>query len=779
MTAPNSAIGAVAQHLLGEPKEKLNGGHEWKYSGGLLINLDKGNWFDHSAGYGGGIPQLVMRERGGNFESAAKWLTDNGFQIPAGSWDERIEATYDYPDETGQPTIQVVRLRNPKDFRQRRREPDGSWTWKTKGIRKVPYQLPDLIKAVAKGHTVLIVEGEKDVDNLRRLNFCGTCNPGGAGKWRDEYNEYFRGADVVIAPDNDPQAINEKDGTLRFHPDGRPVFPGQDHANEVAAALKSVAKRVRWLELPNLPLKGDVSDWIEKGGTAEQLRDLIEKAPDWQAPTAPQKVAEPPRPLMRELPAAVRFPVEALGELLGNAALAIHDRAQNPIAICAQSVLAAASLSVMGHADVVLPIGRTVPISLFLLCLAVTGERKSTGDNLAMAPIEAYEKELRATYDLDLFQYQIACRAWEIAKEQIEKQGKGQKPISQSELRTKLEQHGKPPPAPIEPTMLTDEPTIQGLELHYKVGMPILGLFASEGGKFINGHSMADDKTKLRASTSLSDLWDGKPIRRMRAEGGSNYMPGRRLCMHLQVQPDIAAPLLADAALKSQGFMSRLLLAYPETMIGDRMQRLEKETTELYLAAYAAHIRKLLRADLPLADGKKNELEPHALEMSADAQALWRAFADAVEIQMKAGAELHRVVQFVNKLPEQAARIAAVLTLVETKLQAAEISAEHMVRGITLAKHYASEAVRLNEMALINTQLVKAEELLGWLQNEWTEPAVSLPDIYQLGPGSIRDATAAATLVGILIAHGWMEPVNGGATIRGHRRRVAWSVVRG
>src|SRR5262245_55680951 len=66
---------------------------------------------------------------------------------------------------------------------------------------------------------------------------------------------------------------------------------------------------------------------------------------------------EAPRPLMRELPPADPFPVDALGEVLAPAARAVNDRVQAPLAICGQSVLAAANLATQAHVNVVLPIG--------------------------------------------------------------------------------------------------------------------------------------------------------------------------------------------------------------------------------------------------------------------------------------------------------------------------------------------------------------------------------------------------------------------------------------
>jgi hypothetical protein len=121
-----------------------------------------------------------------------------------------------------------------------------------------------LLEAIACEQVVLVVEGEKDVENLRRLNVVATCNPEGAGKWRAEFNEAFRGADVVLVPDNDEA--------------------GYAHIGMVGAALTGIARRVRVLLLPGLPHKGDASDWIAAGGTAEQLWSLVDQAPDWVPP---------------------------------------------------------------------------------------------------------------------------------------------------------------------------------------------------------------------------------------------------------------------------------------------------------------------------------------------------------------------------------------------------------------------------------------------------------------------------------------------------------------
>ena len=141
------------------------------------------------------------------------------------------------------------------------------------------YRLPELI-AANPGATVFVVEGEKDVHRFGQLGLEATCNPGGAGKWRDEYSDSLIDREVVIMPDNDPQATNP-DGTPKFHADGRPVLPGQDHAQDVAASSHGKASKVRVLELPGLKPKGDVSDWLDAGNDVSQLCQMVEDAPEW------------------------------------------------------------------------------------------------------------------------------------------------------------------------------------------------------------------------------------------------------------------------------------------------------------------------------------------------------------------------------------------------------------------------------------------------------------------------------------------------------------------
>ena len=146
------------------------------------------------------------------------------------------EATYIYEDEKGSELYRVVRF-SPKDFRMYR--------------RTIPYRLLAVIGAVREGRTVYIVEGEKDVHALERAGRIATCNAGGAGSWKPEYEKYFRGAKVIVVADNDD--------------------PGIRHAKDVAAMLYAVASRI-WIVGPLLGK--DVADHLENDLRVEDMHVL-------------------------------------------------------------------------------------------------------------------------------------------------------------------------------------------------------------------------------------------------------------------------------------------------------------------------------------------------------------------------------------------------------------------------------------------------------------------------------------------------------------------------
>lgn len=300
---------AVARDLFGEPNKQLSSNEELRFGrqGSKSVDVKTGQFYDHEQNEGGGVLWAISTYAGRKIEGgdAVEWMRENGYYIEdnraptpaaqpasrtdaAGNWlpqrvpdHGKLTKTYDYLDASGSLSYQVCRYDwsvdpsvNPKGhdktFVQRR--PDSNkrhgWDWSTKGMTWLPYRLPELIEDIRNGFEIFIVEGEKKVDMLREIGVPATCNHGGAGKFPESLVEWFKGAKVIILPDND-QA-------------------GQDHANLIARRLTGTARSIRTLDLPGLPPKGGVDDWLPAGGDADQLYRLAGHAPE-VAPTYQSK----------------------------------------------------------------------------------------------------------------------------------------------------------------------------------------------------------------------------------------------------------------------------------------------------------------------------------------------------------------------------------------------------------------------------------------------------------------------------------------------------------
>jgi len=179
---------------------------------------------------------------------------------------KKVIAEYVYNDPDGKPKHRVTRTES-KDFYQNKYS-NGQWVKGIKGIELFLYNLPEVIKS----NEVIINEGEKDVETLRKLGFVGTTNDMGAGKWRDSYNKYLAGKDIILIPDNDDS--------------------GREHMLDVAKSLDGQVKSLKWLELPGLPEKGDVSNFVDtfedQEVAAESLALLIENAEPYKIKTQPK-----------------------------------------------------------------------------------------------------------------------------------------------------------------------------------------------------------------------------------------------------------------------------------------------------------------------------------------------------------------------------------------------------------------------------------------------------------------------------------------------------------
>jgi hypothetical protein len=482
---------------------------------------------------------------------------------------------------------------------------------------------------------------------------------------------------------------------------------------------------------------------------------------------------EGPQPLVREVAPGEFYPVDALGPFR-EVVEAVQGMTQAPVAIPAQSALAVGSLAVQGFADVE-TLGGPRPLSLYFLTVARTGERKSACDAPFMAPLHAHEREQEHARRAAVLSWTNAHAIWKGERDRILAEARKERGEKRMAAQADLEALGPEPAAPPSADRTVTEPTFEGLTKLFALGQPSLGLFSDEGGQFLGGHAMNSDN-RQKTLAALNDLWQGNAIRRTRAGDGHATLYGRRLAVHLMVQPTVARAFMADPLAADTGFLPRFLICEPPSAIGTRRYANARHDKDA-LETFGARLRDILDTPLPM-DPDTRELEPRILPLASKARALLVAFSDTIEALQAPGRDLAHITGAGSKAAEQAARIAGVLTLWRD-INAVEVQPGEMADGITLAQYYLSEASRLASAATVSVEIVRAETLRRWLLESWSHPDVLPRDVVQFGPNALRDTKKVRLALSILEQHGWLVPLEPGSLVRGKRRREAWKIVRG
>jgi len=474
-----------------------------------------------------------------------------------------------------------------------------------------------------------------------------------------------------------------------------------------------------------------------------------------------------PEPLHREHPEALSFPMDALGPIGGSAARRMQDVIQAPDAICGQSVLAGMALAAQAHADISID-SRISPTSCFFVSVGGTGERKSGVDRFATAPHAEVEREGFNDYPELKAEYEDNLTVWKKERDDVLKDCE-----SRRDRLDALKDIGPEPEHPLEPTRIFTEPTYEGLVKLLQISQPSVGLFSDEGGQFIGGHAM-NSENALKTAAGLSQFWDNGTAKRTRAVDGNSMLFGRRLSMHLMIQPVVAERLMSSDLLKGQGLVSRMLCCWPTSTVGMRPYVETNLKADPAVMAYHTRMRELLEMPPRMVEDTRSELDPFPLEMSKGAKALWVQFHDYCDREAGAGGELEQARGLANKMAEHVVRIAAILSKVQQP-DAAMISSEWIEAGIQLGNFYLSEALRMEAVGATDTDLLVAKGVIHWLKSKQLH-VFYLAQVYQGGPSKVRTKKDAKRIVELLEDHRWLkriEPVE----IDGKMRRDAWRLL--
>ncbi len=361
------------------------------------------------------------------------------------------------------------------------------------------------------------------------------------------------------------------------------------------------------------------------------------------------------------------YPFDALGDVMGDAARALHTDLQVPDALAGNSVLANAALAVQIQFDVRGRFG-PMPTSLYLLTVGESGDGKSLCDAVAGKPVTEYQREHAEEARRAVTSYEKALRRWQ------------------------ADDSEKPEPKrPIVPILTVQDPTIEGIARHLSECYPAIGLFNAEGGQVIGGHAMNRDNRR-KTTTWLTSLFDGGSITTMRAGAGYRQLSNRRMSVHLMLQPSIAEEFARDSSLIDQGFLPRFLMAAPVSRAGSREYSEADPRENALVQPYYEAIRNLLSRDLPIMPGTWADLAPAVMEFDAAAKAMLPGLFAYVEERLKPTGELRCAKGFADRVLQHATRIAAVIAAMQG---ATIICHERLMAAIQLALYYLGEYIRV------------------------------------------------------------------------------------
>lgn len=441
-----------------------------------------------------------------------------------------------------------------------------------------------------------------------------------------------------------------------------------------------------------------------------------------------------PRPLIESNPVVEPYPVQALGGILGPAVERMAEVIGVPQALAAQSVLAASALATQGHAGLQLD-GRNYPLSLYLITVAASGDRKTAADRFALLPARQWEREQWQRYREQLARYRVAQR-------QAQR-------INPAELDPTINVPLEAEPSA--PRFITTDPTIEALIKGLCHDLPSMGLFCDEGGQFLGSSTMSRDN-RLKAVTTLSSLWDGSPIDRARSMAGESLRAyDRRVSLHLMLQPYLAMQLLSDPLLQGQGILGRCLITWPTSLAGQRSYQAVDLSKDAALKRYHHRLSALFRQPWSLSpDGA---LQLSLLNLSPLARRRWIDLHDAIEAQLGEFGELASVRPSGSKAADNLLRVASILAVVE---ESSVVEVDHIQRASALVGYYLTEIQRLTEQEPVCRVREEADRLLRWLQvKEWKR--FSIRDLNRNGPRFARKSSRhTAKLLVELIDHQWL-----------------------
>lgn len=552
---------------------------------------------------------------------------------------------------------------------------------------------------------VWVVEGEQKVEALEKLGLHATTSGSAMSAKHADWTP-LRGRIVIIWPDNDE--------------------PGEKYCAEVESILTSYGCKVSVIDVSRLGLaqSEDVIDWLKRnpGAEAPDINNLPRKPAEVPTggslcSTVPYESSvaeawEPPRTDLTTSNPARPYPLQALPQEIRKAVEEAVKYVQCPVALAANSAIASISIAAQGLANVERDLSLVGPISLNILSIAESGERKSTIDKLFCSEILAWDEAQILKGKQSQSAYKASLAAWKKTEASIQnKLGEALKTGKGLDTETEaLQQHLESEPA--EPkiksllfTDVTQEELGYSLSTHY----PIRGIHSSEGGIVLGGIGMRKDSA-MRFLNLLNILWDGGTHRVDRRTSAGYIVKNARLSVNLSLQLAALNEFIKNTGeiAVGTGFLARFLVAWPESTQGLRAYKsCSSEMPQLEI--FNEKIRRVL-----------NRLEAgitldKTIKLSPEAKSEWIKFHDRIEAGLLPGGLYSTVRDFASKSADNVARMAALFKIFEDGQISGDINARMILSASEIVEWHLHEAIRLMDSLNRLSQPAPHLALMEWL----------------------------------------------------------------
>lgn len=426
-----------------------------------------------------------------------------------------------------------------------------------------------------------------------------------------------------------------------------------------------------------------------------------------------------------------RFPLSAFPKSVQEVIFDIQECTQAPIPLIASSVIGAMSLACQPYTNVRINDSLITPVSLFLLVIANSGERKTTVDRMVLKPFYQRDKDALIQSEKESENYalekEIWCEKRKAISGQIRRKTAKGLSIEDEVQRLRNLELEKPMPPKISKYVYNNT-TPEALQFAMYSHSPHVGLIADEGANILDRKVMTD-------FTFINSMWDGVDFHVERKTTKSFTIRDGRITLSVMVQKkpfDSFLKRLGEKA-RGSGFFARCLPVFIDenlTTQGERFIR-PQPNNQTSLNSFHQRIAQLLVDDASDYDVNKStclSFEPSALHE-------WEDIYNLIEMRISPDEKYANMNDFASKLANNVARLSAVFCyFTEGPVL---IKKEHVDGAWLLCEWYMEQAIELFGYEEGYYEAL----LLSWLRREFYrsgKESIRYNEIRRCGPNVLR-----------------------------------------